>query len=188
MQQTADALRDFTARYCQHWQQHYGHAPASADLPGVPSPCAIEERGDCVLWQPQPFSLPPSLEAVERALDIQLQPSITAFYTSQFAGDMQARYAQRKLTLLQVWSEEDFLRLQENLIGHLVMKRRLKLPPTLFIATTDCEEEIISLSNLSGEVILEQPGRKNVEFLAQNIEIFLKCLQPFMGGSADNAL
>lgn len=178
MQQTAAALRDFTTRYCQHWLQQAGHAPASSDLYGVPSPCALEDRGQCVVWQPQPFSLPPTLDAVERAVDIQLQPPIAAFYTTQFAGDMQARYGENSLTLLQVWSEEDFLRLQENLIGHLVMQRRLKQSPTLFIATTDSEEEIISLSNLSGEVILERPGRKQRVILAESLEIFLKLLQP----------
>jgi len=177
-QQTAAALRDFTNRYCQHWQQHTGHAPASSDLYGVPSPCALEDRDQRVLWQPQPFSLPPSLDAVGRAIDLQLQPQITTFYTTQFAGDMQARFQQRKLTLLQVWSEEDFLRLQENLIGHLLMQRRLRQSPTLFIATTESEQEIVSLSNLSGEVVLEQPGRKQREVLAENIEIFLKLLQP----------
>ncbi|QZX96420.1 SecY-interacting protein [Pantoea alfalfae] len=178
MQQTAAALRDFTTRYCQHWLQQTGHAPASSDLYGVPSPCALEDRDQRVIWQPQPFSLPPTLDAVERAVDIQLQPPMTDFYTTQFAGDMQARFGENQLTLLQVWSEEDFLRLQENLIGHLVMQRRLKQSPTLFIATTDSEEEIISLSNLSGEVILEQPGRKQRVVLAENLEIFLKLLQP----------
>lgn len=178
MQQTAAALRDFTTRYCQHWLQQTGHAPASSDLYGVPSPCALEDRDQRVIWQPQPFSLPPTLDAVERAVDIQLQPPMTDFYTTQFAGDMQARFGENQLTLLQVWSEEDFLRLQENLIGHLVMQRRLKQSPTLFIATTDSEEEIISLSNLSGEVILEQPGRKQRVVLAENLEIFLKSLQP----------
>ena len=178
MQQTAAALRDFTTRYCQHWLQQAGHAPASSDLYGVPSPCALEDRDQRVLWQPQPFSLPPTLDAVERAIDIQLQPSVTDFYTAQFAGDMQATFGENQLTLLQVWSEEDFLRLQENLIGHLVMQRRLRQSPTLFIATTDSEEEIISLSNLSGEVILEQPGRKQRAVLAENLEIFLKSLQP----------
>ena len=178
MQQTAAALRDFTTRYCQHWLQQTGHAPASSDLYGVPSPCALEDRDQRGIWQPQPFSLPPTLDAVERAVDIQLQPPMTDFYTTQFAGDMQARFGENQLTLLQVWSEEDFLRLQENLIGHLVMQRRLKQSPTLFIATTDSEEEIISLSNLSGEVILEQPGRKQRVVLAENLEIFLKSLQP----------
>jgi len=178
MQQTAAALRDFTTRYCQHWLQQAGHAPASRDLYGVPSPCALEDRDQRVLWQPQPFSLPPTLDAVERAVDIQLQPPVTDFYTAQFAGDMQATFGENQLTLLQVWSEEDFLRLQENLIGHLVMQRRLRQSPTLFIATTDSEEEIISLSNLSGEVILEQPGRKQRAVLAESLEIFLKSLQP----------
>ncbi|WP_442798535.1 SecY-interacting protein [Pantoea vagans] len=178
MQQTAAALRDFTTRYCQHWLQQTGHAPASSDLYGVPSPCALEDRDQRVLWQPQPFSLPTTLDAIERAVDIQLQPPITAFYTTQFAGDMQARFGENQLTLLQVWSEEDFLRLQENLIGHLVMQRRLRQSPTLFIATTDSEEEIISLSNLSSEVILEQPGRKQRVVLAESLEIFLKSLQP----------
>ncbi|MDE8557246.1 SecY-interacting protein [Pantoea vagans] len=178
MQQTAAALRDFTIRYCQHWLQQTGHAPASSDLYGVPSPCALEDREQRVVWQPLPFSLPPTLDAVERAVDIQLQPPITAFYSTQFAGDMQARFGENQLTLLQVWSEEDFLRLQENLIGHLVMQRRLRQSPTLFIATTDSEEEIISLSNLSGEVILEQPGRKQRVVLAKSLEIFLKSLQP----------
>ncbi|WP_336756398.1 SecY-interacting protein [Pantoea sp. USHLN298] len=177
-QHTAAALRDFTTRYCQHWQQHAGHAPASSDLYGVPSPCALEDRDQQVLWQPQPFTLPPSLDAVGRAIDLQLQPQITAFYTTQFAGDMQARFGQQNLTLLQVWSEEDFLRLQENLIGHLLMQRRLRQSPTLFIATTESEQAIISLSNLSGEVILEQPGGKKREVLAESIEIFLKSLQP----------
>lgn len=178
MQQTAAALRDFTTRYCQHWLQQAGHGPASSDLYGVPSPCALEDREQRVLWQPQPFSLPTTLDAIERAVDIQLQPPITAFYTTQFAGDMQARFGENQLTLLQVWSEEDFLRLQENLIGHLVMQRRLRQSPTLFIATTDSEEEIISLSNLSSEVILEQPGRKQRVVLAESLEIFLKSLQP----------
>lgn len=177
-QQTTRALRDFTARYCQLWQQQQGHLPASEALLGVPSPCICETRGDTVLWQPEPFTLPAQLDAVERALDIQLQPAIAAFYTSQFAGDMAATWRGDALTLLQVWSEEDFLRLQENLIGHLVMKRRLKQTPTLFIATTDSEQSIISVCNLSGEVIREEPGTKKREVLSESVQTFLKELQP----------
>lgn len=178
MQQTAEALTDFTTRYCQHWQQSRGHAPASRDLYGIPSPCLLENRDECALWQPQPFTLPPSLEAVERALEIALQPQITAFYTHQFAGDMQAMWQDHRLTLLQVWSETDFVRLQENLIGHLVMQRRLKQNPTLFIATTASEENIISLCNLSGDIILETPGQKKRITLASEICTFLNNLQP----------
>lgn len=178
MQQTADALRRFTARYVQQWQQQTGHLPVSVDLLDVPSLCTVGALNDRVMWQPQPFSLPASLEAVERALDIQLQPDIIAFYTTQFAGDMAATFEQQPLTLLQVWSEPDFTRLQENLIGHLVMKRRLKQSPTLFIATTESEEEVIALCNLTGEVILEQPGSKKRAVLASEMSKFLNALQP----------
>ncbi|WP_312240009.1 SecY-interacting protein [Pantoea sp.] len=178
MQQTAEALRDFTLRYLEHWQQTHGHLPASEDLFGIASPCVSETRGEAVLWRPQPFSLPASLDAVERALDIRLQPAITEFYTSQFAGDMRAQHGTRALSLLQVWSEADFIRMQENLIGHLVMKRRLKETPTLFIATTDSDSEIISICNLSGEVILEQLGVKKREVLSCEIKDFLEHLQP----------
>ncbi|MEZ3499618.1 SecY-interacting protein [Pantoea sp. KPR_PJ] len=186
MQQTRDALHDFTTRYCDSWQRRTGHAPASQALAGVPSPCIVATQPDEVWWQPQPFTLPATLEAVERALDITLQEALTALYTTQFAGDMTARFEQQELTLLQVWSEEDFLRLQENLIGHLVMKRRLKQTPTLFIAATASEQEIISLCNLTGEIILEQPGTKSRTVLAENLEIFLTNLQPVTGSLADN--
>ena len=172
-----DALREFTARYCDAWQQRTGHAPASQALYGVPSPCIIAT---------QPFTLPTTLEAVERALEITLQADIAAFYTAQFAGDMAARFAHLELSLLQVWSEEDFLRLQENLIGHLIMKRRLKQTPTLFIAATESEQDIVSICNLTGEVILEQPGTKKREILAENAQTFLKNLQVVIPGFADN--
>ena len=178
MQQTAAALRDFTTRYCQHWLQQAGHAPASSDLFGVPSPCALEDRDQRVVWQPQPFTLPQTLDAVERAIDIQLQPQITAFYTTQFAGDMGARLGDISLTLLQTWSEADFVRVQENLIGHLVTQKRLKLSPTLFIATLESELDVISVCNLSGEVMQETLGTRKRTRLASDLPEFLTQLQP----------
>ena len=174
----AAALQDFTQRYCQHWQQLHGHLPASEELYGIPSPCAVENRGDAVLWQPQPFDAEPHLAAVERALELQLQPAIVSYYTTQYAGDMQANFEQQSLTLLQVWSEAVFVRVQENLIGHLVMKRRLKQTPTLFIATTETDLEVISVCNLTGEVIREKLGTPEREILAADIRIFLNGLQP----------
>ena len=59
-------------------------------------------------------------EKVETALELRLQPDAHRFYTQQYAGDMSAQFGEHRLSLLQVWSEEDFIRLQENLIGHLV--------------------------------------------------------------------
>ncbi|SQI36317.1 SecY interacting protein Syd [Leminorella richardii] len=79
-----------------------------------------------------------------------------------------------------MWSDEDFIRLQENLIGHLVTQRRLKLSPTLFIATTDSEMDMVSLCNLSGEVVLEHFGTQKRETLAASLESFLEQLEPVL--------
>ncbi len=172
------ALREFTQRYIDFWQQQRGHAPASQELYGVASPCIVENRDDTVLWLPQPFMPSATLEKVEKALELQLRPDIHTFYTQQYAGDMGAQFGEHSLTLLQVWSEDDFIRLQENLIGHLVTQKRLKLSPTLFLATTASEMTMVSLCNVSGNVILEQFGSKKQTVLAASLGHFLDALRP----------
>jgi SecY interacting protein Syd len=57
-----------------------------------------------------------------------VQQPLHAYYTTQFAGDMQARFADETMTLLQTWSGR-FPAVQENLIGHLLVQKRLKLRP-----------------------------------------------------------
>lgn len=175
--ETTRALLDFTQDYCTRWDSACGHPPASDDLYGVPSPCVQQSVNEQVFWLPQPFTLAKNLDGVKRALDMQLQPSVEAWYTAQFAGDMTATFNGEACTLLQTWSEEDFQRVQENLIGHLVMQRRLKVSPTLFIATTSSELDVIAVCNLTGHVILEQLGTKKRKVLADNIAKFIGGLQ-----------
>ncbi|MCT4711493.1 SecY-interacting protein [Enterobacteriaceae bacterium H11S18] len=172
------ALEAFTERFCTAWREQTGGWPASEELYGVPSPCIVTTTGSEVRWQPQPFTLEADLSAVERAMDISLQPAAHQFYTTQFAGDMTAHAGTVGLTLLQTWSEDDFQRVQENLIGHLVTQKRLKLSPTLFLATTTDEMEVISLCNLSGEVVLEKIGTKSRTTLAPSLALFLNNLAP----------
>jgi SecY interacting protein Syd len=179
-QQTATALQAFTQRYCDAWQQRHGTQPRSEELHGVPSPCVTSTDDDAVFWQPQPFNLEPTLEAVERAMDIVVQQPLQTYYTSQFAGDMPATFGERKLTLLQVWSPDDFQRVQENLIGHLVTQKRLKLPPTLFIGTLDSELDVVSVCNLTGEVVLETLGTRNRTTLSASVASFLTHLEPLL--------
>ncbi|HFZ8995490.1 TPA: SecY-interacting protein [Citrobacter freundii] len=177
---TAHALTAFTTRYCDAWHEKNGSWPLSEELYGVPSPCIISSTQDAVYWQPQPFTGEANLQAVERAFDIVIQPALQAFYTTQFAGDMSAQYADESLTLLQTWSADDFTRVQENLIGHLVTQKRLKLSPTLFIATLQNETQVISVDNLTGEVIKETLGTRNRTLLAASLAEFLTQLKPIL--------
>ncbi|HDS9358420.1 TPA: SecY-interacting protein [Enterobacter chengduensis] len=178
--ETANALTNFTTRYCDAWHEKQGTWPQSAELHGVPSPCIVSSLDDSVIWQPKPFTDEQNVNAVERAMDLVVQPAVHAFYTTQFAGDMPARFAGLALTLLQTWSEDDLQRVQENLIGHLVTQKRLKLSPTLFIATLDSELDVISVCNLSGEVIKETIGTRNRNVLAPSLADFLTQLEPLL--------
>jgi len=174
----SEALRDFTQRYVDFWQQETGFPPSSEELLGVESPCVVKSSDTAVYWLTQIFSPAETLANVERALELQLRPEAHAFYTTQFAGDMSAKWQEQRLTLLQVWSHEDFTRLQENLIGHLVTQKRLKLMPTIFLATTASELNMVSLCNVPGEVILEQFGSKKRTLLAPTLSAFLTQLSP----------
>jgi SecY interacting protein Syd len=64
------------------------------------------------------------------------------------------------------------------LVGHILMKRRLKQPETLFIALTDEDDFILTVDNASGEVVLEQVGLLPKEVVAPNLEVFIQSLQP----------
>lgn len=178
--ETALALEAFTTRYCDAWQRSYQTWPQSEELYGVPSPCIISSTGTMVTWRPQPFTLAENVNAIERALDIVVQPALHAFYTTQFAGDMRARFQSQTFTLLQTWSPDDFRRVQENLIGHLVTQKRLKLSPTLFIGTLESDTEVISLCNLSGEVVKETLGRRQSVVLSSSLTAFLNELEPVL--------
>lgn len=69
---------------------------------------------------------------------------------------------------------------QENLIGHRVVQKRLKLSPTLFIATLESELEVISVCNLSGEVLKETLGTRKRTILSPSLASFLDQLEPVL--------
>ncbi|AIJ08929.1 MULTISPECIES: SecY-interacting protein [Edwardsiella] len=175
--QVSAALREFTQRYVAQWQQQHGDWPSSHALYGIPSPCVVYSRDDCVFWRPEP-GRGEDLEGIGRALDIRLHPALAPFFTTQYAGDMRARWNEIEMDLVQVWSEEDLQRLQENQIGHLVTQRRLKLSPTLFLASTADELSMVTLCNLSGSVLLEQFGSPQRRVLTPTLAEFLAALQP----------
>ena len=89
-----------------------------------------------------------------------------------------AEHSRGKLLLLMVWNSDDVKRLQENIIGHIIMKRRLKQRETVFFATTEDDDILLSVLNGSGEVFLERVGQEVSEKLADNLASFIAQLQP----------
>jgi SecY interacting protein Syd len=60
-----------------------------------------------------------------------------------------------------------------------VVQKRLKLSPTLFIATLESELDVISVCNLSGEVIKETLGTANGHPFP-SLASFLNQLEPVL--------
>ncbi len=177
-QTVTQSLSELGQRYVFAWKEIKGSLPVSEEMVGLASPCIINESAHAVEWQPVHREESANFSNVEEGMDILIHPDCIEFYCSQFSADMQASFDSNVVTLLQVWSDEDLVRLQQNLIGHLVTQRRLKLKPTLFIATTDEELEVISICNISGEVILEKLGTKQRKVLSENLCQFLNKLKP----------
>lgn len=174
----AVALSDFSSRFLQAWCDAGQGFPRSEDLVGLESPCVETDSGYEVTWKPVEREPMGDLSGVEKGIELCLHEDIKIFYGAQFSGDMTARFRELEFDLLQVFSENDSLRLQENILGHLVMQRRLKLKPTVFIGVLDAEDQVISICNLTGQVILETLGKDIRDVLAADIETFLQQLEP----------
>jgi SecY interacting protein Syd len=169
------------------WQTYYAQQPEG--FPTVkqddqwPSVCEIDGRqvagspGSMVQWQPVKRDEPGDFSNIEHALEITLNADIKTFFSRYFSGEIDFTHAKGPVTLLQIWNDDDFANLQHNMIGHIMMKKQLKHPITLFFALTDQDEQIISLLNDSGEVWLESVGKLPHLKLADTLGEFLGDLQ-----------
>ncbi|WP_165872769.1 SecY-interacting protein [Celerinatantimonas diazotrophica] len=175
-QNTVDALDQLISQAEQYWQQ-VGYPQVEYDAQW-PSPCQCSDVvHNRVYWHPVLREKPLDLSATEDALDLSFHPSVKVFYSRYYSETMIVRFNQQKFALVQVWNDDDGVRLQENLIAHILMKRRLKHPETLFIASAEDEMQIVSVVNQTGEVILETLGKKQDKLLASSLGEFLSQLK-----------
>ena len=134
-------------------------------------------------WQPLKRGLDTAttddFTGLENALEVTIHPDIKAYYGSYWSGGLEAEAPQGHVSLILLWNPEDAERLIANLIGHAMAKRRAHRPLSLFFACTEIDSELIlSVENTTGHVLLEKPGHKPVEVVADNLAAFIDTLVP----------
>jgi SecY interacting protein Syd len=176
MQKIQHELDNFVHAYCSY---HQDSQQIEFD-PDWPSVCYQQQgqRGDWVNWQPVKREIEGVFNNLECGLELVIDPQLKLYYSRYWSNNLNAESAKGQLQLLMPWNQDDFEQLQQNLAGHVLMKRRLKQQETLFFALTDEEDLILSVENKTGNVVLEQVGLPAKEVIAKDLADFIGSLQP----------
>ncbi|PKH03780.1 SecY-interacting protein [Psychromonas sp. MB-3u-54] len=176
---TQTQLFDFFERFKNHWQTQKKSLPQAVFEAQWISPCQVGEvENELIFWSPIKREPSVDLSNIEEALDIKLHPSIVDFFCSAYSAGLPATYQNHPIELIQAWNDEDFNLLQENMLAHFMMQKRLKQPASMFIASCSDEMQIVSVLNATGEVQLETLGKGQEAILAANLADFLATLTP----------
>jgi len=173
------SLSLFSQKYLAEYQAKYQHLPLIEKDEQWPSPCLLDDYDENhQYWQPCKIREVTSFDNVEEALEITIHADFKTYFTTVYSDTLDASCNEGALSLLFAWSEADFQRLQENLIGHVLMKKKLKQPLTLFFALTDDENMILSINNDNGEVWVEKVGCNAHKKVADTLTSFINMLTP----------
>jgi len=176
------ALQDLYTRHAKIWKDEHNSLPQQVFDEQWISPCQVKHLQDELLtWSAVERDVEINLANIEEALEVTLHPSIAALFCSYYADGIPCLFEGHPIDLIQVWNDEDFNLLQENMIAHFMMQKRLKKPASMFIASCSDEMQVISILNETGEVQLETLGKKQEAILAPDLETFLAKLQPVTG-------
>lgn len=147
--------------------------------PAWRSDCEVHSTSATTWWRPAPQVPQVDFSGIEHALETQLHPDIIAYYSTYWAGTLEAYSDEGPVSLIQLWNPEDFERLRANLIGHALAKHRRRLPLTIFFANTEPDAELfLSLDNQTGEVLLEEPSKPPQRVVEACLADFLARLKP----------
>ncbi len=143
------------------------------------SPCEIHQSDQSTYWKPVRQSPVMDFRGLAHALEEEIHPDIITWYTSYWSGTLETDSEEGRVSLIQLWNENDFERLIANLIGHAIAKRKKKQPFTVFFANTEPESQyFLSIDNKSGAVLLEEPGKPPQQTVEDSLATFLKRLHP----------
>lgn len=173
------ALENFVSSYLKGYEQSSQNLVIQYD-PQWPSPCYQQqgEAGDWVDWLPVKQEKANDFTDLEDALGVELNSQLKDFFSSYWSENLSARTQRGGLELLLPWNQDDLIRLQQNLVGHVLMKRRLGQPVTFFFAVTDGDDFNLCVAADSGEVVLEQVGLEPQEVIAPDLATFIASLTP----------
>lgn len=170
-------LQQLFAQFIAQHQVKYQCLPKVEYDEQWPSHCQQSEIIEGLIeWQPVMIDEALSFENIEKALEISLNLEFVAYFSCFYSEAVPATCSEGYLELLFAWSESDFERLQQNLIGHVLMKQKLKQAITLFFAVTDEDDIILSVNNNTGEVWAEKVGCEPHKKLANSLSEFLASL------------
>ena len=138
---------------------------------------------DVVEWQPVKQQPPLDFSPLEAALELTFHEHVKSFYGRWFSGDLAVSVThndeQHGVSLLQAQGPEDAERLLQNITGHILMKRKLKQPETVFIGLVDeADDLLLSIDNATGAIGLEWIGKPQHEVLYAELDDFLAACTP----------
>lgn len=164
----------------QHHMQQHDRFLLTDFISEWQSPCYIGEPNEegMIQWQAVPQHGELDFAGIERALELNLHPSVIEFFKVYWAGDLGVRFQEKEIKLIQTQGPEDFERLLENTVGHVLMKQKLKQPVTLFIGLTAEEDCNLTVDNATGAVGLEYVGKEQHHLYASSLLEFLQQCQP----------
>nr|WP_284730704.1 SecY-interacting protein [Shewanella jiangmenensis] len=141
------------------------------------SPCLVSEAdsraSEPQQWQWVKREPSANFDNIAHAMEIELHSDVNDFYGHFYAGTLQFDSPWGEGELIQPWNEDDFFLLQQNVLGHLMMKKQLKQPATWFIGLIGDNEEMLTVNNADGSVWKEVAGNEPHEKLADSLAAFI---------------
>ncbi|TLU67586.1 SecY-interacting protein [Thalassotalea litorea] len=179
MTATQTSLNRLLTTFIEQCQDKLGSLPSIEHDSQWPSKAEMDtvEEGKLTRWQPYKIEETLTFSNVETALEQALHPSIKEYFSFAYSENIDANSEDGELSLLFPWNFEDFERLQQNIIGHVLMKRRLRQPLSIFFAITDEEDINLVVDNADGSVWVEPVGLKGSKKLANSLAEFLDSLK-----------
>ncbi|MCF6436353.1 MULTISPECIES: SecY-interacting protein [Pseudoalteromonas] len=174
------AIKQILSQLHENFSAHYQHAHQSLPCmyydPQWPSPCEVGDPIDNerIQWQASAQPDTNNLQQLAVALECTFPDELDEYYSTFFAGNVVAKVDGHQIELLQAWNQEDYERLQQNITGHVLMKRKLKQEETVFIGLTEQDDLLLCVKLNSGEVCLEYVGKPPHHVLAPSLAEFLQ--------------